>query len=72
LCGMGVVLAWRRFPEQRYFLTLFLTLVFYFWGMAVIALSILRYMVPVMAFLLIPLAAAVETVLSKKKLGSRS
>ncbi len=72
LCGMGVVLAWRRFPEQRYFLTLFLTLVFYFWGMAVIALSILRYMVPVMAFLLIPLAAAVEPVLSKKKLGSRS
>jgi Dolichyl-phosphate-mannose-protein mannosyltransferase len=69
LCGMSVTFAWRRFPEHRYFLALFLTLVFYFWGMAVIALSILRYMVPVMAFLLIPLAAAAESILNKKKLG---
>jgi hypothetical protein len=69
LCGMSVILTWRRFPEQRFFLVLFLTLVLYFWGMAVIALSILRYMVPVMAFLLIPLGAAVEAVLSRRKLG---
>ena len=69
LCGMSVILTWRRFPEQRFFLVLFLTLVLYFWGMAVIALSILRYMVPVMAFLLIPLGAAVEAVLGRRKLG---
>jgi 4-amino-4-deoxy-L-arabinose transferase-like glycosyltransferase len=68
LCGVGMVLAWRRFPEQRYFLALFLTMVLYFWGMAVIALSILRYMVPVMAFLLIPLAAAADTILKKSRI----
>jgi hypothetical protein len=70
-CGMSVVFVWRRFPEQRYFLALFVTLVFYFWGMAVIALSIMRYMVPVMAFLLVPLAAAVEVILSKAKASQR-
>jgi 4-amino-4-deoxy-L-arabinose transferase-like glycosyltransferase len=66
LCAAGLVVAWRRFPEQRYFLALFLTLVFYFWGMAVVALSILRYMAPVMAFLLIPLAAAADSWFRKR------
>ena len=66
LCGVGVFFAWRRLPQQRYFLALFLALVFYFWGMAVVALSILRYMIPVIAFLLIPLAAAVDSFYSSK------
>jgi hypothetical protein len=67
LCGVSIVFVWRRFPERRYFLALFLALVFYFWGMAVVALSILRYMVPVMAFLLIPLAGLVDAILDKKQ-----
>jgi len=65
-CGAGMISAWKRFPEQRCFLALFLALVFYFWGMAVIALSIMRYMIPAIAFLLIPLAAALESRLSTK------
>ena len=69
LCSLGLIFSWKHFLEQRYLLALFLTLVLYFWGMAVIALSILRYMVPVMAFLLIPLAAATDTILTKKNLG---
>jgi hypothetical protein len=71
LCSIGMILVRRRFPEQRYFLALFLTLVLYFWGMAVIALSILRYMVPAMAFLLIPLAAAADTILKKTRFTPR-
>lgn len=66
LCAVGAIVVWRKLPEQRYFLALFLTLVFYFWAMAVVALSILRYMIPVMAFLLIPLAAAVDSLLKQQ------
>jgi hypothetical protein len=66
LCGAGLVLMARRFGERRYYLALFVLIVFYFWGMAVIALSILRYMVPAMAYLLIP-AAAVPAILLERK-----
>lgn len=60
LGGMGLFVSWRRFPERRYYIGLFVVLVLYFWGMTVLALSILRYMVPVMVYLLIPGAAAID------------
>jgi hypothetical protein len=65
LCGAGLVLMAIRFRERRYYLALFVLIVFYFWGMAVIALSILRYMVPAMAYLLIP-AAGVPAILLER------
>lgn len=48
---------YRNRPKNRSCLALFLVLGFYFWAMAVVGLSILRYLVPVMAYLLIPAAA---------------
>jgi hypothetical protein len=64
-CGAGLVLMARRFRERRYYLALFVLIVFYFWGMAVIALSILRYLVPAMAYLLIPAAAVPAIILER-------
>jgi 4-amino-4-deoxy-L-arabinose transferase-like glycosyltransferase len=59
-CGWGTYMALRRWREQRYLICVFLLLVLYFWGMTVIALSILRYLVPAMAYLLILGAAGVD------------
>jgi hypothetical protein len=63
---VGVLLSARRFPEQRYYIVLFVVLVLYFWGMAAAALSILRYLVPAMVYLLIPGAAAVDALLAHR------
>jgi hypothetical protein len=60
LGALGLSVAWRRFRERRYYVELFVVLVLYFWGMTILALSILRYMVPVMAYLLIPGAVAID------------
>jgi 4-amino-4-deoxy-L-arabinose transferase-like glycosyltransferase len=57
LAAAGLWLISRSFRLRRYYLGLFVVMVFYFWGMAVLALSIVRYLVPAMAFLLIPAAA---------------
>jgi 4-amino-4-deoxy-L-arabinose transferase-like glycosyltransferase len=51
----GVFLAWARFPNTRtrFATAVLLALVLYFWAMTTSVLSILRYMVPAMGFLLI-------------------
>lgn len=56
LAIFGFLLMARRLPRRWFELKLFLAIVAYFWLMALIALSILRYMVPAMAYLLIPAA----------------
>ena len=61
----GFFLLYRQRPETRPQLALLLILVLYFWGMAFVALSILRYLVPAMAYLLIP-AAALPAALIKR------
>lgn len=61
----GCVMLYRRFENRRYWLAVFLVIVFYFWGMAVVALSILRYLVPAMPFLLIPAAAVPATLVEQ-------
>ncbi len=64
LGASGLFLAGGRFREQRCYIVLFIGLVLYFWGMTVVALSILRYLVPVMAYLLIPGAVAVDALIA--------
>ena len=63
----GCVMLYRRFSDRRHWLALFLTVVLYFWGMAVVALSILRYLVPAMALLLIPAAVVPATLIERSK-----
>jgi 4-amino-4-deoxy-L-arabinose transferase-like glycosyltransferase len=49
---------WKNGGRQRYFAMSVLLFVIYFWSMTVLALSILRYMVPVMGLLFIAVGAA--------------
>ena len=63
----GFFLLYRHRPETRPQLALLLILVLYFWGMAFVALSILRYLVPAMAYLLIPAAAVPATLIKRHR-----
>lgn len=47
---------WGRCPESRLWALLTVTITLYFWAMTTLVLSVLRYMVPAMALLMIPLA----------------
>lgn len=59
----GVWLAWRRFAEARWLIALLVVLVLYFWAMTTLVLSIVRYMVPAMGFLMIFGAIAIDSAL---------
>ena len=59
----GIWLAWRNFPSQRYQMSVLLILVLYFWGMTIVALSILRYMIPVMTLVVMFGAVSLDAVL---------
>lgn len=53
LAGIGLTVALRSGPRGRAFVLTALLLLVYFWVMTVAVLSILRYMVPVMALLMV-------------------
>jgi len=66
LIAPGIYLAWQRFPTKRFLCLSLLATVLYFWGMTVIVLSILRYMVPAIGFLLIFAAVSLDTILARR------
>ncbi|MCI0657063.1 MAG: glycosyltransferase family 39 protein [Acidobacteria bacterium] len=51
LALLGASLAWRSGIHGRRFLGLLVPLVLYFWGMTIVVLSIVRYMLPVLGLL---------------------
>jgi hypothetical protein len=53
LLSWAVFLFWRRRPEYRFVLTAGMATMVYFWGMATLVLSIVRYMMPVLGVLII-------------------
>ncbi|MEL7061706.1 MAG: glycosyltransferase family 39 protein [Acidobacteriota bacterium] len=59
LASFGMVLLWRAGGERRRLALAILFVVGYFWGMTILVLSILRYMLPAMALLMVPVAVAV-------------
>jgi 4-amino-4-deoxy-L-arabinose transferase-like glycosyltransferase len=61
----GLYFAWRRFSDSRFAIALLFALVLYFWAMTAIVLSILRYMVPAMGFLLIFAAITLDAALTR-------
>jgi uncharacterized membrane protein YhaH (DUF805 family) len=65
----GICMAWRRFPEKRFWYLMLLVILLYFWSMTVVVLSILRYMVPAIGLLLIFAAVSVDT--CRKRTGVR-
>ena len=59
--GWGVRKGWQRGGIQRDFVIGALLIVFYFWGMSFLALSILRYMVPAIGVLIILIAGGLPS-----------
>jgi 4-amino-4-deoxy-L-arabinose transferase-like glycosyltransferase len=64
LIASGLVVAWRRGGRPRQAAQLTLLLVMYFWAMSFVVLSILRYIVPVFACLMIFAGIAVASLLA--------
>jgi hypothetical protein len=62
----GLYLAWRRFPGSRFAMGFLLALVAYFWAMTTAVLSIVRYMIPAMGFLLVFAAVTLAAYFSKR------
>lgn len=68
----GVWLAWRDFAKERFEIVVLFALVFYFWGMTTMVLSILRYMVPVMPVISVFEAVTFTHLLARSGKESRS
>lgn len=49
----GIWLALKKYKERRFSIAVFLSLILYFWTITFLGLSIVRYMVPVMGFLIV-------------------
>jgi len=61
----GGWLLWRCRGTQREWLVLVAAVVLYFWGMTVLVLSIVRYMIPAMGLLFPSIALALEKALTR-------
>jgi len=70
----GLIYAIRKFKDKIFWITFFLIIIFYFWLMTISALSIMRYMVPVMGLVIIFSAVALDLVINRlaKNFRSRS
>lgn len=64
---VGIILWFKKFKNKILYFIFLLTIIFYFWAVTVAALSILRYMIPVMAIWMIFVAITVNTILDKLK-----
>ena len=61
----GIAVWFKNFREKKIYLIFFLLVIAYFWGMTVVALSILRYMVPIMGLVIIFSAIALDVIVDK-------
>lgn len=62
---IGIIFVLRKYRKQLFGSALFLLLILYFWIMTFLGLSIVRYMVPVMGFLMIFSSITINIALSK-------
>jgi len=62
---VGLILSLKNFKEKIPYLLLLLIVIAYFWLATTVALSILRYMIPVMAILMIFVAITVNTIINR-------
>ncbi len=61
LIGVGTVHAYRRGGQAQWYAQTAWLVTLYFWAMTIVALSVLRYMVPVICLLLVLPASAAAT-----------
>jgi 4-amino-4-deoxy-L-arabinose transferase-like glycosyltransferase len=64
LAAYGLAGAWRRGGPARDLALITVLIVLYFWAMTVLVVSVLRYMMPVMALLMVFVAAGVHSIAS--------
>lgn len=64
---VGLIFSFKFFRAKIREITLFLVLILYFWGMAILGLSILRYIVPAMALVMIFSAIVLDRIFKKIK-----
>lgn len=71
---IGLFLAFKFFKDRTCYIIFILSIVFYFFLMTVVALSILRYMVPVMGLIIIFSAVLIELIITNllKKLSPKT
>ncbi len=67
LAILGIQLTFKRFPNRTRSLYFLLSIVFYFWLITFLGLSIVRYTIPAMAILMCFAALTIETLLIKIK-----
>ncbi|MFH1894704.1 MAG: glycosyltransferase family 39 protein [Patescibacteria group bacterium] len=63
----GAMIWFKKIKEKKSHLLLLLTVVFYFWAMTTISLSIMRYMVPIMGLIMVFAAITIFYLLEKIK-----
>ena len=61
---IGIILGIRIYGDRLQYIVFLLATVFYFWGMTVLVLSILRYMIPAMGFIIIFSAIPIDTIIT--------
>ena len=61
----GIMIWFKKNKEKISYLFFLLVIVFYFWVATVLALSILRYMIPVMGLIMTFSAITIDTIISK-------
>ncbi len=64
----GAVLWFKKLKEKKNYFLLFLVVIFYFWAMTVIALSILRYMIPAMGLVIVFSSVFVSFIIKKQNI----
>ena len=62
---VGITFSFRNYKDKIKEVVFFLTIILFFWGMTFLALSILRYMVPVMGIVIIFSAIAISALIKK-------
>lgn len=61
---VGIGLWFRKIKEKFPYLLLLLAIIFYFWLATIVALSILRYMIPVMGIFMVFVAITINTIIN--------
>jgi 4-amino-4-deoxy-L-arabinose transferase-like glycosyltransferase len=62
---IGIIFGIRICRDRLQYIIFLLAIVFYFWGMTVLVLSILRYMIPAMGFIIIFSAIPIDTIITR-------
>ncbi|MFH1462559.1 MAG: glycosyltransferase family 39 protein [bacterium] len=65
---LGIIYALRKYKDKVHNIIFLLGIIFYFWFMTVLALSILRYMIPAMGLMIIFSAVTASILIDKIKL----